>query len=362
MNKFIPSFVDITDWNKNLYSSTGGTRAKKIYVHPIEDIDYFFKGSKELDDRSIRYPLEFWSEIVSSKIGQWLGFNILDYNIGYDKHSHQTLGCLSKSMVDYSLNTLTEGIEYLRGFDPKYDPLNDENRYTLSFIKKSLNRFQLNIYENQFVEMLIFDALIGNSDRHQENWGFITLFKETLEELDNEIVLADGFWKTILPTLNRYLTKLAHNMRKIDEENKKGLKKSTLLNQSVLAKTVFSPIYDSGCCLGRELEDYKIEALLRDDKMLETYMKKGRSEVRWAVGNKPRHFDFLINLKNEHSDLMTGLKGKINQVYSSDALKEIVYNVDLNLPEALKDFKLPDLRKELMLKLVTLRINTFLEL
>jgi hypothetical protein len=30
-----------------------------------------FKGSKETPLREIRYPTEFWSEIISSKIGQF---------------------------------------------------------------------------------------------------------------------------------------------------------------------------------------------------------------------------------------------------------------------------------------------------
>lgn len=362
MNQFIPSFIDITDWNKNPYSSTGGTRAKKIYIQPVTEIDYFFKGSKELKDFTIRYPLEFWSEIVSSKVGQWLGFQMLDYNIGYDMNSRQNLGCLSKSMVDYSLNTLTEGIEYLRGYDSKYDPQRDEFRYTFEFIKKALDRFHLLEFEGDFIKMLIFDALIGNSDRHQENWGFITLFKETIEGFENEILFADGFWKTIMPNLNKALIKLTHNMRKIDVDSKKGINRSTLLNQSVLAKTVFSPIYDSGCCLGRELEDERIEKMIMDNRMLENYVKKGMSEVRWKEGGKPKHFELLVILKNEYSEIIKVIKSNLRSLYTPEKLSILIYNIDQNLPEELKEYKLPDIRKELMVKLITLRINTFLEL
>ena len=80
MKEFIPTFTDISDWNKKPYSSTGGTRSKNIYTD-FFDIEYFFKGSKKLDDGTFKYPTEFWSEIVASKVGKWLGFDVLDLGL-----------------------------------------------------------------------------------------------------------------------------------------------------------------------------------------------------------------------------------------------------------------------------------------
>ena len=76
-----PTFTDITTWQKRNFVSTGGTRAKFISLNEKGEI-FYFKGSKEAPDGSTRYPQEFWSEIISSKIGQMLGFKMLDYNIG----------------------------------------------------------------------------------------------------------------------------------------------------------------------------------------------------------------------------------------------------------------------------------------
>jgi len=128
MNNLKANFTEITNWQKNIFYSTGGTRSKKIVIHPVTNDEYFFKGSKiNKKNGETLYPTEFWSEIVSSKIGQFIEFNMLDYNIAYDENDRQKIGCISKSMVLNSENNLTEGITYLTGFDSKYNPAEDKN-------------------------------------------------------------------------------------------------------------------------------------------------------------------------------------------------------------------------------------------
>lgn len=69
-DKYIPTFTDLTDWNIKVYQNTGGTRSKTIVSKQNDETEYFFKGSKVIPEtKEIRYPLEFWSEIASSKIG-----------------------------------------------------------------------------------------------------------------------------------------------------------------------------------------------------------------------------------------------------------------------------------------------------
>lgn len=187
LSQFIPTYTDISDWPIILYQNTGGTRSKKIAINPDTDVEYFFKGSKELPTGEIRYPTEFWSEVVSSKIGQCLGFKMLDYNIAYNKNDKQKMGCLSKSMIVYEENRLTEGKAYLTGFDPAYNPSKDKDSYTFQFIRNALESYQLEGSILNLLEVIVFDTIISNSDRHQENWGFIIHFKETIEAIDESI-------------------------------------------------------------------------------------------------------------------------------------------------------------------------------
>lgn len=355
MEKYIPTYKDITEWNKKMYSSTGGTRAKNIYINPDDFSEYFFKGSKKMQDGTFKYTSEFWSEIVASKIGQWLGFNILDYNIGFDVNDEQQIGCLSKSMIDYSENLLSEGIAYLSGFDPKYNPETDESQYTFYFIQEALASFNLTNHKEKFVRMLIFDSIVGNSDRHQENWGFITKFKETLGQIDNQITekkqIGKFFFKIKKVITQSLLNQANHNSSA-----------NLLRTSSLLVQTEFSPIYDSGCCLGRELLNDKIELFLNDNQAINSYINKGKSEVRWEIGGKPKHFELLEKLYVVFPEVFNEVKDLISKVYTFENLEILINNIDINLPLDYQNLKLKENRKKLMLKLISLRIEKFISI
>lgn len=358
MQQYIPTYTDISNWNKIPYSSTGGTRAKNIYIDLENDQEYFFKGSKKLNDGTFKYKNEFWSEIISSKVGQWLGFNLLDYNIAFDVNDEQQIGCISKSMIIHTENKLSEGVEYLRGYDPNYLPSEDESRYTFNFIRQTLKSFELSDSEQDFVKMLVFDAIIGNSDRHQENWGFISDFKKTLDEINRKIQDDKNILKKFSLRLKRVIAKAAQEMSSDGDLRNLKMKKNILKTQSSIINTTFSPIYDSGCCLGRELEDDKIKKMLDNQIMVEKYVLRGQAEVRWIENSKkPKHFDLLKELKSEFTILYSEIDEKINDRYFLKDLETLIFNIDSNLPETLSKFKLPDIRKKLMLKLIPLRIK-----
>jgi len=358
MEEYIPKFIDISNWNKKPYSSTGGTRAKNIYINLENEREYFFKGSKKLKDGTFKYPSEFWSEIISSKVGQWLGFNLLDYNIGYDINDEQQIGCISESMVIHTENKLSEGVEYLRGYDPTYIPSRDESRYTFQFIRETLDSFGLSHLESDFIEMLVFDAIIGNSDRHQENWGFISNFKETLDEINLRLKDNKGIFKKFELRIKRTIAKAAQELGSSESVKSNNLNKNILKTQSSIIKTSFSQIYDSGCCLGREFKDDKIVKMLNNPIMIENYVLRGKAEVRWDEGTqKPKHFDLLGELKQEFTELYSNLDENLKLRYSEENLKTLIFNIDRNLPEKLSKFKLSDNRKNLIVKLIPLRLE-----
>ncbi len=174
----MPKFYDITEWNEKPWFQTGGTRSKVIVENPSTGDDYYFESS--LKKEKIDYKYEFWSEIIASKVGTLLGFDMLRYDIAYNRGE---IGCLSKSMVTEGKNKLTEGISYLTGYNTNYNPKDKSSKklYTFDFIRKTLEHFQFNHYIRNIIEIIILDSIIGNGDRHQENWGIITDYKEVIK-------------------------------------------------------------------------------------------------------------------------------------------------------------------------------------
>ena len=106
--------IDITNWEEKPWYSTGGTRDKCLVESPEGDL-YYFKTS--LKKEKIDYKFEFWSEIIASGLGNILGLDVLEY---IPAIKNNLIGCLCKSMVK-GQERLTEGMNYLVGFDNKYD-------------------------------------------------------------------------------------------------------------------------------------------------------------------------------------------------------------------------------------------------
>jgi hypothetical protein len=354
-----PTFTDITNWNLNVHQSTGGTRSKRIATEPISGEQYFFKGSKELDTGEIRYPTEFWSEIVASKIGAVLGFPMLDYNIGYNNNLNQKIGCLSKSMIVSGENKLTEGKNYLVGFDGSYLPEKDKTLYTFEFIFEALKAFKLEIYIEKVLEIIIFDSIIGNSDRHQENWGIITNFRRpSIPRAHKDTVAPENFFGRVTRTMRNFMA----NIVITNNDTAPRYDAGTLRLEAGFLPHDFAPIYDSGCCLGREIVDDRVRKMLSDRQMLESYVRKGKAEIHGNDNKKKSHFELIQSVKTKHNDYVLSLIKRTRERYQEGMLEDIVIGIDEHIPSSLVECKLSNERKELMVKLITLRLETLFQI
>jgi len=335
-------FYDISNWQKKRLFQTGGTRNKSIFENPNTEELFYFKTS--LKKEIIDYKYEFWSEILASEIGNELGFATLKYDIAWYKYE---IGCLSKSMVDTNIRKLSEGINYLRGYDPNYNPDNKASysQYTFHFIEKALNEYRLKDEMKHLVTVLIFDSLIGNGDRHQENWGFIVpnimKIDEFTEKIKNRLIDLKSF---------RFFLKFI-----IDKTGVSNKDFEKLLDSS---KGVFAPIYDSGSSLGRELSNEKVEIMLKDYKMIESYINRDRCEIRWT-DEKISHFELikLIKEKTIYKNVVENEIKRISEKFNKSNIEKIIEDVDKELPNNLFQYKLPDNRKKLIGKIVLLRLE-----
>lgn len=340
---------NISNWDEQLWWNTGGTRDKKIYLNPNDNELYYFKQSFKKGKRDYKY--EFWSEIVASEIGKMLEFDILNYDIAI---RGEIVGCISKSMISQASEELIEGGKYLQAFDNTFNPesVKLRNQYNFELITQAFFSFNKEKYLKELIEIIVFDALIGNSDRHQENWAIINV-----HHLDNQNLIETH--KT--EPLPNWLKKLMQNLNPI-----KGKIQPEQINNARLLltnKTRFAPIYDSGCCFGRELEDEKVSIMLSDEREVNKYVVKGLAEIHWE-DKKISHFDLLEKLieREEFKDLVLNPLKRIVNKFDSTQIKEAVYNIDKDLIKIANTANLPLERKKLIVKLLTLRQNKLEEI
>ena len=90
-------------------------------------------------------------------------------------HIDGRIGSMSYNIIRES-ELLIEGVEFILGKYPYYNrnTLIDEysgNPYSVQMILESIKGI---CGIKTFAPIILFDAIIGNSDRHHSNWGFIS--------------------------------------------------------------------------------------------------------------------------------------------------------------------------------------------
>jgi len=312
-------YYDISKWEEHQYYGTGGTRDKSVVENPDDSNLYYFKTS--LKKKVIDYKYEFWSEIIASEIGQSLGFDTLHYDVAW---KDDRLGCLSKSMINPQKEELQEGYKWLTGFNPKYD-INDNEAYTFQAIERMLTtQFKKNDFIINLIKTIVFDSIIGNEDRHQENWGIIVTSQQLV---DNGTIF---------------------RRKKTSSE----------------ASYSFTPIYDSGSSMGRELTDVKVEQMLTDNVQLEAYIKRGKSEIHWeGEKGKQKHLELISKVSNlGYQNPISKTIETIKTKYNHKTIIDIINNIDKCLPTEHYSLKMPQKRKDFLIKLISLRIGNLFKL
>jgi hypothetical protein len=340
---------NISEWNEQSWWNTGGTRDKKIYLNPEDGELYYFKQSIKIGQRD--YKHEFWSEIIASEVGELLGFDILEYHIAMRGN---TVGCISKSMINQASEELIEGGKYLQAYDNTFKPENIKlrNQYNFDLILNALISFKKEKHLKELVETIVFDALIGNSDRHQENWAIInvhTIISEGITQIQNDIESGEI---NSMPNWINKLIKVAYTVKgKIRPE----IQTARLM---LPKQTRFAPIYDSGCSFGRELNDKRVTQMLNNEQEIQKYIAKGLAEIHWE-NNKITHFELVNKLLESEGlkDFILDTLKRITEQFDPKKIELIVLNVDKEIIALGNSNILPKERKELVLKLLTLRFT-----
>lgn len=337
-------YIITEEWNEQPWFSTGGTRAKKYLLAPDGKF-YYFKRSQLRPGKD--YTFEFWNEIIAYELGSMLGFNMLRYDIAIDG---EIMGCICESMIDSEQEELIESVKYLQAYSPTYDPAKKEHQkwYTFDLIERALQSAKIGHFIEDVIKIIIFDSLIGNGDRHQENWALISK-QNLITDLIMEMESREDF--KVSKPIKKIITWLKKN---IEIKKNRGEKLPKSLYKTVMR---FSPIYDSGSSLGRELLEEKVNLFLANEAELTRYIERGTSEIHWN-NTKVSHFELIGNLlqsgyKERVKNLIEGLLEKFNGA----KFAEIVEGIDRKVPDRLVNYKIPDNRKQLIIKMITLRLE-----
>jgi len=171
------------DWQRDdtyegVYPS--GARDKDAYFSPDNPKDecikpnwrYLFKLSRTTP--KVKFPWQFWCEIIAYRLGCLIGVNVPPAHIGhnkkYGKDGVDTYAALIEWFYDDKDKGYIAGGQLMGLCIENFDRLKGEKhnfKTILGMIKDS------DYWLEYWAEVLTFDVLIGNTDRHQDNWGLI---------------------------------------------------------------------------------------------------------------------------------------------------------------------------------------------
>lgn len=326
------TFYDISKWKEQEHKKPSrGSRPNSVFLNPNNEKLYYFKQS------NANYPSEIWCEIIAGKLGQLAGYNVLDYNVAI---KDGVIGCLSESMINGDDIEILHGVEILEDFVETFE-ITDKPIYSFQDVKLICNQQVEREKEFllKFIEIIFFDALIGNTDRHSENWAFSSRVYIEIPKLEH----IENFWK-------RFAIQAVYGIALI------ALSNDNLLPKKNFRWLEFLPIYDSGSCLGREIQEEKIDNYLLNPNKITKYINKGKSEIQWE-SEKISLFDIAQKVYKSNKKIAQPLLTKLLSNISNSNIELLVNNIDNTLPKEYNQFALPLKRKQLIITLLQKRLE-----
>lgn len=218
--------VDVSEWELDTTVAATGRRAKEWLIEPRERRYALFKLPRY-------HSAEAVAEKLASEIGRAFGIPVVEVELA---SRSGRFGVICHKFLEPG-ESLREGGELIVARDPGFDRFR-ARVHSFQIVEEVLDAVSPTLI-SRLIEMLVFDAAIGNSDRHHDNWGVI-------------------FGPEREPRL--------------------------------------APAYDHGSSLGSHIDEDKIETLLAPDR-LDRYVAAGRSRVGWGEARGTTRLRHLALLK-----------------------------------------------------------------
>ncbi len=218
---------------------------------------------------------------MSYEIAKILGYKCARIELAQDEDG--VIGVLNYLFIAIGSIEHMDAVSYLNIHDsdrPKY--------YTISNIKKTLDELDTKLF-NDFIKIMVFDALVGEQDRHEENWGI----------------------------------------------------------EQINGKYKISPLYDNGCNLLRNFKDeLYADAYYTGIKDFDAYINKSKTIIYKEDNKKQyKHFELIKYLNDNYRDIVQLEIRNLNKL-TDDTIKEIVEKIPDDLLTIIhKEYIIKYLRK-----------------
>lgn len=242
---------------KESEANTKGTRRKKIVLDKENNKAYF---KYEMYNCS-----ESCSEKMSYEIAKVLGYKCARIELAKDKNG--VLGILNYFFTIDDESFHHDAIDFINKEQNEM-----KKYYTIDNIKNKLDELDKSLFDD-FLKIMLFDALVGETDRHQENWG---------------ITIAN----------NKYS---------------------------------LSPLYDNGTNLLSKFKDINYaEKYYNKTRNFDAYIMASRTQIYDNFGRKYKHFDLMKELYKKYP------KQIIKEIKNLDKLNdEKINNIVNKIPDDL---------------------------
>ncbi len=255
-----------------------GARDKRMLWSPPEapasikpDWPYLFKSSRKA------YPDQYWMEVIAYMVGQAMGIEVPKaFPAELTENGQKEPGALLEWFYDPRSEGFIYGRDLFLRINPAFD--NDKgiqhNLHELTLLCRAIAQKigWENDWKKWLLDMLVFDSLIGNTDRHQENWGVV-----------------------VLPS-------------------------------SPQSRYLLSPFFDNGTSLGHERFPERVAGW--DEQRIDAYVRKGAHHLRYErenTKNRVGHFDSINMSINDISGAKDSMLERLD--FDFDNLTQSIENL-----------------------------------
>lgn len=168
---------DFSQWQKPEGLSEGSGASEKIWLQSPDGTQtglFKFPKTRNYSGKPETTSTEHVSEWLASQLGKIWGIPCAEVKLG---NYHGRKGSLSVLITDNKEEhlELNEGVAFIKKLCPKYDAkkMIDKETGTYYCLGQILEATKEYLPTQFWIEVLLFDFMIGNTDRHQSNWALL---------------------------------------------------------------------------------------------------------------------------------------------------------------------------------------------